>query len=182
MADDREKLIEKALAHGFSHAGPLTVDTLRLRQEVRDMCNADKCQRYDKSWMCPPACGSLEANEEKLRSYTVGLIVQTTGEMEDDFDYEVMMEAGEKQKELLSSFQKIVEQEYPDVMPLTNGGCTLCETCTYPDEPCRRPDEATPSMEAFGLVVSDVCRDNGIDYYYGPNTITYTGCYLFNEH
>jgi hypothetical protein len=35
-------------------------------------------------------------------------------------------------------------------------------------------------MEGYGMVVSDVCRDNALPYYYGPNTITYTACALLD--
>jgi hypothetical protein len=33
-------------------------------------------------------------------------------------------------------------------------------------------------MEALGMIVSDVCKDNNLPYYYGPNTLTYVGCVL----
>ena len=33
-------------------------------------------------------------------------------------------------------------------------------------------------MEAYGLMVNQVCLDNGLHYNYGPNTIAYTGCFL----
>ena len=35
------------------------------------------------------------------------------------------------------------------------------------------------SMEAYGLFVTRVCKDNGIPYHYGPKTITYTACVLY---
>ncbi len=172
-------LIQRALAFGFSHAGPLDARTLVLRPEVRDMCSVDKCRQYGKSWMCPPACGSIEDNQAVLDGFTAGLIVQTTGQLEDDFDYEVMEQAGKDQKRLFQAFARELQQEYPGMMALTSGACDLCERCTYPDAPCVHPDQAVPSMEAFGLVVSEACRLNDIPYYYGPLTITYTGCYLF---
>ena len=28
------------------------------------------------------------------------------------------------------------------------------------------------------MIVSDVCKNNGLKYYYGPGTLTYTGCVL----
>ncbi len=65
-------------------------------------------------------------------------------------------------------------------MIIGTGACTRCEKCTYPDKPCRFPDKMTSSMEALGMVVSDVCRDNGIPYYYGQGTITYVGCVLID--
>lgn len=35
--------------------------------------------------------------------------------------------------------------------------------------------------EGYGLVVSDVCRKNGIEYYYGPDTVTFSGMFLIKE-
>ncbi|MBE6983890.1 MAG: hypothetical protein E7435_06415 [Ruminococcaceae bacterium] len=34
-------------------------------------------------------------------------------------------------------------------------------------------------MEGYGLFVTQVCRDNGAEYYHGEKTVTYTGCILF---
>ena len=174
-------LVKRALEFGFSHAGMLDASTLKVRHEVRDMCSADKCKMYDRTWMCPPACGSIEDNQKIIESYQTGLIVQTTGELEDDFDIETMEEAGADQKVKFQAFARELRNQFPNMLPLTSGACTLCETCTYPDSPCKNPIEASPSMEAFGLVVSDVCTANGVSYYYGPRTITYTGCYLFQS-
>jgi hypothetical protein len=36
-------------------------------------------------------------------------------------------------------------------------------------------------MEAYGMVVNEVCRDSGLPYYYGPETLTFVGCVLFND-
>ena len=63
-------------------------------------------------------------------------------------------------------------------LPLTAGSCTLCRKCTYPERPCRFPKKRFSSMEAYGLLVSDVCLKSGLKYYYGPKTITYTSCIL----
>jgi predicted metal-binding protein len=53
-----------------------------------------------------------------------------------------------------------------------------CKTCTYPDAPCRFPEKMSASMEALGMVVSDVCKDNNLPYYYGAGTLTFVGCVL----
>jgi predicted metal-binding protein len=171
-------LVKRALEHGFSHASPLDASTLAVRSEVRDMCRADKCRHYAKSWMCPPHCGTLEENARVMSEYESGIIVQTTREMEDDFDYDAMRDAGLRQKELFASFRAELEADYPSLLALGNGTCEICEKCACPASACRFPDKAISSMEAFGLVVSDVCEKNGLGYYYGAKTITYTGCYL----
>ena len=174
-------LVQAALDFGFSHAGLMDPGKLRVREEVRLMCASDRCQAYNRCWVCPPASGSLELNRQILATYKSGLLVQTTGELEDPFDYDAMMDLDKVQKERLNEFREELWPAYPDLIALGNGACTICDTCTYPTAPCRHPELAIQSMEGFGLVVSDVCAANGLGYYYGPNTITYTGCYLLQR-
>ncbi|MBQ8975484.1 MAG: DUF2284 domain-containing protein [Oscillospiraceae bacterium] len=152
-----EKLEKLAKDCGFTCCGEMTVDTLEFLPEVRDMCEANTCGMWDKSWACPPACGTLEQMREKVKSYSRGILVQTVGQMEDSFDFEVIQEAAESQNK---SFQKMwdeLEKDYPNLMAMGTGGCTKCKKCTYPDEPCRFPNRMCPSMEGCGLVVNAVC-------------------------
>lgn len=64
-----ENWINKALDTGFSYAAPLNISTLVPRQDVRDMCAADKCGAYGKNWTCPPHCGSLEDCAARIQGY-----------------------------------------------------------------------------------------------------------------
>ena len=181
MTQKMKDIVEQALAFGFSHAGVLDAATLKPREEVRDMCAAGKCKGYNHSWVCPPGCGTLEEMVEMMAGYKAGVIVQTTGELEDNFDIEGMQEAAALQRKRFVEFRDILEKQWPGMIALGSGGCSRCESCTYPDEPCRQPERATSSMEAAGLVVADVCADNDLKYFYGPQTLTYTGCYLLEK-
>ena len=162
----------------FSHYGPLNVEKMELMEEVRDMCAADRCHAYGRSWVCPPACGTIPELREKIKEFSRGLLVQTTGELEDEYDYETMQEAGALHKERFLKFAQLMRSTGEKIMPMAAGTCTICKECAYP-EPCRFPDKAIPSMEACGLFVSKTCEDSGLKYYYGKNTITYTSCVLF---
>jgi predicted metal-binding protein len=64
------------------------------------------------------------------------------------------------------------------MLALGAGKCEICETCTFPDKPCRFPDRMETSMEASGLLVSKVCTDNGLEYNYGTNKMAFTSCFL----
>ena len=174
-----EDLIQIGLDCGFTEAVPLDPKTLVLRQEVRDMCAVNKCGAYNSNWTCPPACGTLEEMGEKIAKYSRGVLLQTTGRMEDEYDIEVMMEAPKKHRENFKKFVEKLRELYPDSMPMGAGGCRNCQKCTYPDAPCRFPEKATVSMEGCGLVVTEVCQSAGVPYYYGPNTITYCACALY---
>ena len=174
-----EKNIEIAKECGFTNAGVLSVDTMVVKKEVRDMCEMNTCQKYGKNWACPPACGELDECEKKLRKFSKGIIVQQTGQLEDFMDIEGLDELDKAYK---ASFKKAVErfsELYPNMLPLAAGPCLLCKECTYPDKDCRFPDKRVSSMESFGLVVNEVCKANDLPYNYGPNTMTYVGCFLF---
>ena len=91
-----------------------------------------------------------------------------------------MMDTEAIQHERFRDFTAKMREIYPGCMPLSAGACRICKPCTCPDEPCRFPELAIPSMEASGLNVSKTCEDSGIGYYYGPRTITFTCCILID--
>ena len=103
---DIKKIEQMGMEQGFSHVVLLDCDTIELKPEVRQMCAADTCHKYDKCWSCPPGCGSLEECEAKVRQYKYGIIVQTVGELEDVFDGEGMMETEARHKEYFVEFEK----------------------------------------------------------------------------
>ncbi len=165
---------------GFEDSCMLQIDTLKPLSAVRDMCADGKCRLYGTRWSCPPACGSIDVCERKIRKYSGGILVQTVGHLEDEFDLKGI---GNAQRTHSDRFQTLARQMRlldKGCLPLTAGGCTRCEACTYPKKPCRFPDKMLSSMEAYGLLVSDVCEKNGIPYYRGSGTITFTSCVLTN--
>jgi len=176
-----EGWVKKALSVGFTGAAVLDASTLSPLDAVRDMCAVNQCGKFGSCWTCPPACGSIEENRETLQTFTKGIIVQTTMRLEDDFDYDTMELCGKRHRELFVFLYECLRGEgFANVLALGAGGCDHCERCAYPGARCRHPEKALSSMEAYGLLVSDVCKQNGLPYYYGPRTMTYTGCYLFD--
>ena len=163
---------------GFDAVGQCATSALECRPEVRDMCAADRCQFYGKSWACPPACGEIESFQSEISVRASCYVVQSFGELEDSFDFETMLEIEKLQKERFFKLNELVKEHFEDALMLSAGTCTICEQCTYPDAPCRFPERALVSMEAAGLVVSDVCISAGIPYNHGPNTIAYTSCVI----
>ena len=154
-----EKWIKLALEMGFTEAAPLDPATLRPLESVRAYCAEEKCGYYGKSWACPPACGSLE----------------------DESSFDEIIAVSRRHKTRHYAFAEKMQAALPRVLALGSGGCSLCETCTYPDAPCRHPDRMVSSLEACGLQVADVCRDCGIAYHYSGKTITLASACLFEE-
>lgn len=174
---DLKTLIKEAEDAGFSTVLPLDVSTLELRDDVRAACAENKCGQFGKNWTCPPACGELEELKTRISSYKHGVIVETSGELEDEFDYETTMEIFAKHQRTMISFARRLEGQTGKLLALGAGACTVCKECAYP-EPCRNPGVKISSMESYGLLVSDICKKNGAEYYHGKNTQTFVGCYL----
>lgn len=171
-----EDLVNQGKEAGFTHVVPLRADTIELREEVRQMCRS--CSAYGTRWSCPPGCGSLEDCRAEIRGYSEGILVQTVGELEDELDGEGMMAAETRHKESYMALLARLRRDYPGLLALGTGGCRLCAACTYPDHPCLLPERRVASMEAYGMLVLQICKDNGLRYYYGPRAIAYTGCFL----
>ncbi len=148
-----QSVIEQALQSGFSFAGVLNYEALEFMSDVRDMCAADRCRNYGKNWSCPPAFGSLEESVRRASKYKRGILVQTVGNLDDDFDYETMEATGKIHNARFLTFVDDLKKNISDLLPMGAGTCTLCEKCTYPDEPCRFPERMIVSMEAYGLLI-----------------------------
>lgn len=172
------ELLTMARDAGFEETAPLQAARLVFRPEVRDMCRADRCSSYGRNWCCPPACPSLEEMTRRMEHYGDGVLVETVGTMADDFDYEAIMEAEARHKERFRQLTQALYDRYgrEAVLPMGAGTCCRCARCTCPDAPCRFPEERVVSMEAYGLLVSQVCQDCGAAYYHGPRTMTYVSC------
>ena len=175
-----EKWIDLALELGFTHAIPLDPGILEPRTEVRAMCAADKCGAYGKNHTCPPYCGSLEDCARRMGSYRRGILLQTVGKLDKDIDTRGYRRAEQRHLEAFAQFCGRIRRAHPDALCLGTGGCRICKQCAWP-EPCRFPEKALSSMEAYGLFVTQVCRDAGIPYHHGPRTITYTACVLYES-
>lgn len=170
-----QKLAEEA---GFTAWAPLDISTIELKPEVRDMCAANSCGQYGKRWSCPPGCGTLEECADRLKEFTHGILVQTYGDVEDGFDFEAMMEIEAEHKAHFAQMHEALTENGEKVLAIGAGCCTRCANCTYPEEPCRFPEKMVASMEAYGMLVLEICKANGLQYYYGADKMAYTSCFL----
>ena len=173
--------VEKYLTHPeiFQYR---VIDTavMPFSAAVVDACRANICGRYGKNWMCPPAVGTLDALEAKVKSYQKAAVFTCKYEIADSFDYEGMKEGQRRAKVVFSEVTAAMRSAGERFLPLGSGGCELCDVCTCPDAPCRFPDLATPSVEACGVNVMQLAKTVGLNYNNGANTVTYFSVILFD--
>lgn len=134
-----------------------------------EYCKA--CERYDKSWACPPYDFSVE---DYWKQYEVLYVVgsklifdqETLGAVSGKEDVErVLNEVLVKEKGSLSQWLYEIEAKYPGSKSLSAGSCMLCEACQRPEgKPCQNPEIVRYSIESLGGNVGKTCSKlMGID-------------------
>lgn len=162
-------------------SGFVEISDLTFHSDYREICRQNVCRCYGTTWACPPGVGTEEECIARLRSYDKMLLFSKVYELEDSFDIEGMHESGADFRDCVERLSETVNQYLPRYLMLANGGCHKCDPCTYPDAPCRFPDQVFHSMSSYLFTVSAVAKLAGLTYNNGPNTVTYFGAILFHE-
>ncbi len=180
---DIAKLKALILAAGAYKVGVVPVEQIACEPEFRKMCESNACGMYGRSWMCPPMIGDVNALIRRLKAYRWAVVYQTVDALEDSYDFEGMMDAGKKMNDLTCRIRRALKaQGEPSALLLGAGGCRICPRCAkLEDKPCRFPDEAIASLEAYGINVSALAPQAGMKYINGVNTVTYFGAVFLRE-
>jgi predicted metal-binding protein len=180
---DNETLIAIALEAKATEAAILDVAQIQFHEEFRNACEKNVCRKYNASWVGPPAIGPISVLKERVAQFRRGLLFQTVHSLTSNFDFKGMMAAAKIHDGIFLNLVDRIRKEFPseEILPLNKGCCSLCEKCAYLDnEPCRRPDQAAPSVEAYGMNVIALQKSAGVPYYYGKNAVCYVGLILFD--
>jgi len=161
---------------GASGVSEIRVSELEFSGEIRDLCKANACGRYGSNYTCPPFVGELEELMEKAKNFQDIVVWQNVYPLEDSFDIEGMFSSQEHHNAMTLKIAKEIyaKKGRDKALILSAGGCTLCKTCNMKvNEPCRYPEDALVSLEAYGINVASLAKSAGMKYIAGENTVTY---------
>ena len=178
------ELMKIALNAGATNAGMAKVSDIQFSREFRDACAQNVCGKYGTCWMCPPDVGDIDEMIAHAKEYEHIMVFQSIGQLEDSFDFEGMQEAAVKHNALtLAVAEKIgIMEQMKNSLVLGAGACHICSRCTRLDVlPCAHPGKAIPSLEAYGIAVSELAKVSGLEYINGVHTVTYFGGVLFHQ-
>lgn len=175
-----ESIREILKSIGVFQYGIVKTEDIQFAQDVRNMCAANVCRQYGKTWACPPAVGTVEECRQRVLQYENMLVFSGKYKLEDSFDFEGMKAGMKDFKEMSRRLNAAVKPLLSRYLILSNEGCDLCASCTYPDAPCRFPDQSHGALEGYGIFVNQLANQAGINYINGANTVTYFGGLLFN--
>ena len=116
---------------------------------------------------------------DDITSRRAGIVVQTVRDGVDYFeDMEILAETHALHNKRLDRLTRAMRAELEGVLEFSTGGCDLCEECTYPDAPCRKPDERRESLSAHGVAVGATCERAGLDYSFVNGSVRFVGMIL----
>ena len=157
---DTAKFEEFISAYPIYEYRILDTSDLSVETRVRQICKQE-CERYGSTWACPPAVGTLEECEKKIRSYGKAVFFSSVAEVSD-----------------LMNMQEMLSTR--DTFTLSTESCDICETCAYTQgEPCRFPERMHPCLESHGVVVSEIVEKEHMEYNLGGNTILWFSMVLY---
>ena len=182
MNDFTTAILAKKDALHIHQMGFTPIDKVNFNQCVRQLCEANACGGYNTTWVCPPAVGTYEECKAAIQKYQHMFVFTTLHQLEDSYDFEGMVEGKERHNEICQEVVKFFKEHYQgDALILAAERCEKCTKCTYPDAPCRFPEETYPSVESYGVEVNRLAKTVGVNYINGANTVTYFGCICFND-
>ncbi|MDR3239466.1 MAG: DUF2284 domain-containing protein [Clostridiales bacterium] len=176
-----EKLLKRIEGAGVYEYGLVNPSEIEYRQMIRDICAGNTCRQYGMTWACPPAVGTVEECRNRCLQYNTMLVFTGVFRLEDVFDWEGMLRGLKDFKEIARNVDAAVKPYLKNYLVLSNEGCGACESCTYPDAPCRFPEQLHHSIEGYGILVSELAKQTAVKYNNGKNSVTYFGALLFNN-
>ena len=157
----------------------LDTKDITIQERVRTICQ-EECERYDSTWACPPAVGTLQECEKKIKSYPQAVFFSSVAEVSDLMNMEEMLATRDAHEELTTKVAEYLKGEGFCTFTLSTESCDICKECAYlKGEPCRHPERMHPCLESHGVVVSEIVEQKQMEYNLGGNTILWFSMVLF---
>ena len=188
-----QELLNIAINAGATNVGIAKVADMKFSSEFRTACAQNVCGKYGTCWMCPPDVGDIDDMIAEAKRYESIMVFQSIAQLEDSFDFEGMEDAAMKHNKITFTIAEKIRNTASSStlgkalltggqMPLIlgAGACHICNRCTKLDNiPCAHPKKAIPSLEVYGIAVSELAAVSGMKYINGVNTVTYFGGVMY---
>jgi len=154
--------------------------SLDFSDRIRWICEHE-CPMYGKTWACPPGVGAVAECAKKCRSYTDCLMVGTITETDDIANMEAALKTRPEHEAITAQVRELLQQQGVEPYILSTEACAVCRRCAILDgQPCRMPDRMHPCVESHGINLIPTLEENGLDFQYGDNVVTWYSLLFFN--
>lgn len=152
---------------------------LNFTERVRHICQ-DDCPRYNTTWACPPAVGSVAECKDKCLQYPNVLVITTVTEVEDIANLEETLKTRMEHEEITRQVADLMREQGCQLRILSTESCAICTQCAYPDAPCRHPDKMFPCVESQGILTTEIYEKMGMEFFNG-NIATWMSLLLYRD-
>lgn len=156
----------------------LTPEELTFTERVRYICT-NGCEHYGRSWACPPAVPAVEECIARCRQYRHVFLFSSVADVPDCMDFAACLAARREHEKMTAAIRDRFRALFGPVLALSTG-CMVCDTCTYPDAPCRAPEQRISPLESYGILLSATAETLGAAYDCGNNMVSYFSLIFFN--
>ena len=175
-------ILEEALSglplYAYFYVDP---KSLEFSDRIRYICRTE-CPRYGQSWACPPGVGTVEDCKARCLGYQNCLVVGTVTECENLADIEATLATRPDHEAVTDQVADLLRQQGVEPYILSTDSCAICKHCTYPEgKPCRHKDVMHPCIESHGINIILTLEENGLEFQYGGDVITWYSMLFFNE-
>ena len=154
---------------------------LKFSSRIRYICQAE-CPMYGKTWACPPGVGEVDACKCRCLQYKNCLMVGTITEVDDISNIEVTLATRPDHEAVTDQVRELLQQQGIDPYILSTEACAICDRCAYLDgQPCRFPEKMHPCVESHGINLIPTLEENGLEFIYGENIVTWYSLLFYNE-
>lgn len=150
----------------------LSTDELTFTERVRYICETE-CPMYNKSWACPPAVGTVQECEARVRQFPNFLMISTITEISDIANMEEGLATRADHEAVTRQVRDILQSEGAETYVLSTEACADCSQCSWPDAPCRNPHRMFPCVESHGILVTDLAEKLGIEFIVSSTLVTW---------
>ena len=171
-----EQLAELPL-YGYFYIDP---KKLEFSDRIRWICEHE-CPMCNRTWACPPGVGSVTLCRAKCLSYANCLMIATIVEVADITNIDETLATRPGHEAITNEVRDLMRQQGTEPYILSTEACAECERCAWLDgEPCRHPDRMHPCVESHGINVVPVLEENGIEFQFGSNVVTWVSLLFYN--
>ena len=149
--------------------------------KCRELCSQNLCGSFNVNWGCPPGVGSEKECMDIVKKYANAAVITRKFENVDLNDKSNVEKIAKGHQELCRRFAHLLRGEGYDILPLADGGCAYCNTCSYPDSPCRFPDQRVTSISCYGILMDEYMNSQGVDFSFEKDSIALYGIMLYNN-
>lgn len=174
-----EKLEAKLAELPLYFYGCIDPKTLEFSERIRYICSTE-CPMCNKTWACPPAVGEVAECKNRCLQYENCLMIGTITEISSIANIEEALATRPAHEEITNQVRDMFRAQGVEPYILSTEACSVCDRCAWLDgEPCRFPEKMHPCVESHGINLIPALEENGLEFQYGDNIVTWYSLFFF---